>query len=118
MSKANDPSFVRLAARLQRGGMADVQGSGWSISGLNVKEFPSDNPAAKRFVRKALNDGKLEPASKAEWEEVNDPEATPESLKATTKAAKKAAKKKGGKKAAEAADEGEGSDEDDSEESE
>lgn len=66
----DDPQYVRLANRLSRGILADVEGSGWSISGLDVKEFPKDNTNAARFVRHALRDGKLEPASRAEHEEV------------------------------------------------
>ena len=65
----DDPQYVRLANRLSRGILADVEGSGWSISGLDVKPFPEGTNAA-RFVRHALRDGKLEPASRAEHEEV------------------------------------------------
>ena len=65
----DDPQYVRLANRLSRGILADVVGSGWSISGLDVKKFPTGTNAA-RFVRHALRDGKLEPAGKAEFEEV------------------------------------------------
>lgn len=69
MPKTPDPQYVRLATRLSRSVLADVGGSGWSLSGLDVKEFPS-RPDAKRFCRKALRDGKLEAASKAEYDEV------------------------------------------------
>lgn len=68
---SNDPSYVRLASRLSRGLIADVHRSGWSIAGLDVRKFPED-PQAAKFVRKALNDGKLEPASKGEWEDAHD----------------------------------------------
>lgn len=66
----NDPSYVRLANRLTRGMVADVE-TGWSIAGLDVRRFPEGKQAA-RFVRLQLREGKLEPASKAEWEEVHD----------------------------------------------
>lgn len=68
----NDPSYVRLANRLTRGIVADIGNSGWSISGFDVKPFPKDDEAAARFVRRELRDGKLEPASKAEHEEVTE----------------------------------------------
>lgn len=69
---ANDPGYVRLANRLTQGMVADVGGSGWSISGFDVLPFPKDSDAAARFVRHELRDGKLEPAGKAEYEEVQD----------------------------------------------
>lgn len=68
---ADDPQYVRLATRLSRGMVCDVKGSGWSISGLDVRKFPEGNVAA-RFVRAKVNAGVLEPASKAEWEEAHD----------------------------------------------
>lgn len=73
---ADNPNYVRLAARLTNGIVADLD-SGWSIAGMDVRSFPSKktNPLAARFVRKALADGRLEPASQAEWEEVHDDEA-------------------------------------------
>jgi hypothetical protein len=67
------PTHVRLAERLNRGIIADVEGgSGWSIAGLDVKEVPSetDEPAAHRFVTQALRQGKLEAASAGEYQEV------------------------------------------------
>lgn len=70
---ANDPGFVRLANRLTGGMIADVDGgSGWSIAGLDVRKFPKDNKQAARFVRQNLVAGKLEPASRAEWDEAHD----------------------------------------------
>jgi hypothetical protein len=69
---ASNPSYVALAPRLTRGLVADVE-SGWSIAGLDVRKFPADKQAAK-FVKKALADGRLEPASKAQWDEVHDTE--------------------------------------------
>lgn len=68
---ADDPKYVRLATRLSRGMVCDVEGSGWSISGLDVRQFPEGN-VASRFVRSKLNAGLLEPASKSEWEEAHD----------------------------------------------
>lgn len=72
---AENPNYVRLAPRLVRGMVADVE-SGWSIAGLDVRKFPDKKttPGAARFVKKALADGRLEPASKAEWDEVHDTE--------------------------------------------
>jgi hypothetical protein len=68
---SSDPKYVRLSNRLSFGMQADVDGSGWSISGLDVKEFPATDGAA-RYVRKMLRDGKLEPASRAEFDEVQE----------------------------------------------
>lgn len=72
---ANDPSYVRLANRLSLQTIADISefGSGWSISGLDVKEFPEDTEAA-RYVRLKVGQGVLETASRAEFEEVQDDE--------------------------------------------
>lgn len=69
------PTYVRLAKRLERGIVADLD-SGWSIAGLDVRKTPdkSENGSAFKFVKKALADGRLEGASKAEWEEVHDTE--------------------------------------------
>lgn len=72
MPKTQDPEYVRLVTRLQTGMIVDTFGSGWSISGMDVRKFPKDRAAAK-YVRAAVNEGKLEPASQAEWEEVHDP---------------------------------------------
>jgi hypothetical protein len=70
---SDDPKYVRLATRLQDGIVADVNGSGWSIAGLDVRKFPDDKDrAAQRFVRACLNNGKLEPSSKAEWDEAHE----------------------------------------------
>lgn len=68
----NDPQYVRLTNRLGLQMVADVTGgSGWSISGLDVKEFPDDEDEAA-YVRVQLGRGVLEPATKAEYEEVHD----------------------------------------------
>lgn len=66
----SNPKYVRLSERGSRGICADVKGSGWSISGKDVLPFPKEQ-AAKSFVKQMLNSGRLEPASKAEWEEVH-----------------------------------------------
>jgi hypothetical protein len=68
---ASDPSYVRLARRLTRGIQADLQ-TGWSIAGLDVKEFPADDKAAAKYVRNALRNGRLEAASKAEFDVVQE----------------------------------------------
>lgn len=66
-----DPKYVRLSERMATSTIADIAGgSQWSISGMDVKEFPKDNDAAKRFVRNRLTAGVLEPAGKAEFDEV------------------------------------------------
>jgi hypothetical protein len=68
-----NPKFVRLCNRLTRGMMADVQHSGWSIAGMDVKPFPdAKNKAAVKYVRKALKEGYLEPASRAEYDEIRE----------------------------------------------
>lgn len=70
---ANEPKYVRLAERLTGQVLVDIT-SGWSISGLDVKEFPDKEkyPRAARFVRDKLRRGALEPASSAEYEEVEE----------------------------------------------
>lgn len=65
---ATDPKYVRLSNALQGGIICDVHGSGWSIAGFDVKEFPEDKNEA-RYVRSKVNAGLLEPASKAEYDE-------------------------------------------------
>lgn len=73
----NMPTHVRLPNEgenndiLPVGILADVNGgSGWSISGLDVKEVPSqeDEPEAYSFVRSALAQGRLEPATSSEFD--------------------------------------------------
>lgn len=80
MAKNSDPKFVRLASRLTRGCCADVNGSGWSIAGLDVKPFPETNnargKAQAKFVRKMLGQGYLEPASRAEYEDILEARAS------------------------------------------
>lgn len=68
-----NPSHVRLVERLNRGIVADVEGgSGWSIAGLDVKEFPNaeDEPVAAAFVERQLRQGKLEAATSGEYQDV------------------------------------------------
>lgn len=69
---AKDPKYVRLPDRLVGGIVADVLGnSDWSIGGNDVRKFPEDDEFAAEFVRSQLRNGNLEPASKAEWEELH-----------------------------------------------
>jgi hypothetical protein len=71
---ANDPQYVRLNDNLaDHGSLADVTGSGWSIGGMDVQEFPEDEATAS-FVRAKLRTGVLEPASLAEFEECHPEE--------------------------------------------
>lgn len=65
-----DPKYVRLAERLTRGNVTDTR-SHWSISGLDVKEFPEDALAAD-FVRAQLRRGNLEEAGRAEFQEIQE----------------------------------------------
>lgn len=67
---ASNPKYVRLANRLSRGMVIDLN-TGWGIAGLDIKEYPED-PHAALFVKRQIDNGKLEPASRAEWEDVND----------------------------------------------
>lgn len=66
---ANDPKYVKLADRLVRGNVTDLR-SGFSIAGLDVQEFP-EQPAQQTFVRQAIRAGKVEEASKDEFEAVS-----------------------------------------------
>jgi hypothetical protein len=66
-----DPTYVRLPNRLIRGCVVDLN-SGWSLSGLDVAQFPSDRyPAAQEFVRRAIRDGRLEEAASEEYDKVH-----------------------------------------------
>ncbi len=70
---ANTPKYVRLAERLNRSIVADVEsGSGWSIAGLDVKEVPDPKtePVAYKFVTDNLRNGKLEASNASEYEVV------------------------------------------------
>lgn len=67
------PKYVRLAERLNRGIVADIDGgSGWSIAGLDVKEVPDEKkyPVAHGFVLSQLRQGKLEASDSGEYDEV------------------------------------------------
>lgn len=70
---ATNPQYVRLPERLLSGNVTDVVGgSGWGISGFDVKEFPDENddPVAYAFVKDAVRAGLLEEASTAEFKSV------------------------------------------------
>jgi hypothetical protein len=68
-----DPTYVRLPERLLTGNVTDVLGgTGWGISGLDVKEFPADDPQEQAFVRDALRSQKLEAATATEFRRVRD----------------------------------------------
>lgn len=69
---ANDPKYVRLAEHLTRGMRADLN-SGFSIAGYDVVEMPDkdEEPERYKFVKGELNVGRMEAASKAEYEEVH-----------------------------------------------
>jgi hypothetical protein len=73
MANSSNPSFVRLAPRASRGVLADIGGSGWSISGRDVLPYPdkAEEPEAARFVRQNIRRGILEEASRGEYEEVH-----------------------------------------------
>jgi hypothetical protein len=67
-----NPSYVRLAVARQLTMVADVTGgTGWAISGADVKPFPKD-PAEQEYVKGLVRQGVLEPCSKAEYEEVQE----------------------------------------------
>lgn len=74
-----DPKFVRLSQAQSRGILADVSGSGWSISGRDVRPLP-DSLDGLRFVRKHLRSGRLEAASLAEYEEAHPAEDAPSNV--------------------------------------
>lgn len=66
------PKYIRLADHLTRGMRADIN-SGFSIAGYDVKEAPDqeDYPEQAAFVKRELSAGRLEQASKAEYDEVH-----------------------------------------------
>ncbi len=67
--------YVRLREGITS--LADVGGSGWSITGNNVKEYP-EGEAAEAFVKSKLRANILEWAGKAEFDEVHaDEEEAP-----------------------------------------
>lgn len=65
-----DPKYVRLVDRMARSTQVDLN-SGWSIAGLDVKEFPSD-PRAQAYVKDAIRRGTVEACSRSEYDEVNE----------------------------------------------
>lgn len=65
---ANDPSFVKMAAPWQGRIVADVRGSGWSLSGLAVAPFPKNDRQAARYVRAMLQAARLVPASAEQYD--------------------------------------------------
>jgi hypothetical protein len=67
----SDPKYVRLSDRMSNGSLVDTY-SHWGITGLDVQEFPTDSASAQTFVRDNLRKGLLEPASKAEFDEVQE----------------------------------------------
>lgn len=72
---AEDVQYVRLPERLIAGNVTDVLGgSGWGISGLDVKEVPDrdDEPEAWQFVIDTLRAGHLEEAAPEEFEAVHE----------------------------------------------
>jgi hypothetical protein len=70
-----DPKYVRLAPHRADRTITDIAGgSGWTISGGDVQPFPTRKDAA-RFVRQRLAQGILEPASKAELDEIKKADA-------------------------------------------
>jgi len=85
----SDPNFVRLANRLGLQMVADVTGgSGWSIGGLDVQDFPEDEEQAA-YVRQQLGRGVLEPATQAEYDEVHDEDEMLEALSLQLEASKR-----------------------------
>lgn len=67
-----DPKYVRLADHLTRGMRADLD-SGFSIAGFDVVEMPDkdEEPDRYRFVKGEIAVGRMEGASKAEYDEVH-----------------------------------------------
>lgn len=73
MPRPSDPHYIRLHDRIAlHGSLHDVE-TGFSISGLDVQPFPSDDfPERQEFVRRNIRAGGLEEASKAEYQELHD----------------------------------------------
>lgn len=100
-----DPKYIRLAAARQLTMVADVLGgTGWSISGADVKPFP-ENDREKDYVRNLVRSGVLEPCSKAEYEEVQERNKEEFETEAARAEAARALAVARAEKAAEAADE-------------
>lgn len=69
---ADNPNYIQLTDRLQGTSLADVRsGSGFTLSGREVKEFPKD-PDAIRFVRRQMALGNIEVAGRAEFQEYKE----------------------------------------------
>jgi hypothetical protein len=68
---ASDPRYVKLADHLTGGIVCDLE-SGWSVSGLDVVEFPDWDDAAAAFVRSKLKAGALDEADEAEFQAIAD----------------------------------------------
>jgi hypothetical protein len=68
----SEAKYVRLADHLTRGMRADLN-SGFSLTGLNVLPMPDKDaqPRAYDYVRRELAAGRMEAASKAEFDEVH-----------------------------------------------
>lgn len=64
-----NPKYVRLADHMVHGLVVDPE-TQWSISGYDVKPWPDDKEAA-RFVKKKINQGVLEGAAQAEFDEAH-----------------------------------------------
>lgn len=67
------PDYVRLPERLLSGCVVDVNGgSGFSLSGLDVKPFPDedDEPEAFQFALDAMKTQKIEEATEEEYNAV------------------------------------------------
>lgn len=69
MSPTNAPDYIRLADHMVTGLVVDME-TGWSISGYDVQPFPEDREQA-RFVKRRINAGIIEPATKAEFDEAH-----------------------------------------------
>jgi hypothetical protein len=68
---AQDPQYVKLIARMTSTCLVDLT-SQWSIAGLDVKKFPSDDDyLAADFVREKLAYRVLEEATEAEYQAAN-----------------------------------------------
>lgn len=67
-----DPKFVRLAEHLARGGRYDIN-SGFGISGYDVVPMPDkeEQPRAYKYVKGEMAAGRIEGASKAEYDEAH-----------------------------------------------
>lgn len=61
--------YVKLSSVFQDRAIADIDGgTGWSISGLTIAEYPADNVAASQYVDNMVRKAVLVEASEAEFE--------------------------------------------------